>query len=173
MKKILILLATGIIILSGCVTQRRCQERYPCTGSTDTVKTSETVYIPHDSIIMIPGDSSYVEALIECKGNTARLMQIVQYGPGNRMSPPKIIIRDNIIRAECLIDSSLVSVRYYEKHVTEFQKTSKTVVVKENYLTGWQWFQVWLGRILFGVIIISLIVFLVRFFIKRYTGIKL
>lgn len=171
MKKIIVI---GIIILfSGCITQKKCQERYPCTGGTDSIVRTNTVFIPHDTIIQIPADSSYIEALIDCQGQTAKLMQIVQYGSGNKVKPPKITMTGNIIRAECKFDSANIAFRYYEKHIDKFEKTSKTVIVKENYITKIQGFWIITGQIAAGIACIVVLFFVARFFLKRYTGIKL
>lgn len=163
---------SGLIILitfSGCVSQRQCTKRFPCTGQTDTVIRSETVFIPHDTVIKIPADSSFIQALIDCRGQTAKLMQTVQYGTGKRANLPIVRIYHDTLFVECKFDSSGIAFRYYDTHKSEFLKTSKTVIVKENYLTGWQWFQIWAGRVLFGIVLIWIVVTLIR----RYTGIKL
>lgn len=168
-----IIIASIILIFSGCITQKRCQERYPCTGGTDSIIRTYTVFIPHDTIIQIPADSSYIEALIDCRGKTARLMQIVQYGAGNKVSPPVLMIKDNIVRAECKFDSANIAFRYYEKHTDKFEKTSQTVIVKENFITKGQGFWIITGQIAAGIFALVVLFFVARFFIKRYTGIKL
>jgi hypothetical protein len=58
MKYILIL----IVLFSGCVTQKRCSERFPCVSGKDSI------YIERlDTVeIILPGDSVIIETVVPC-----------------------------------------------------------------------------------------------------------
>ena len=51
-----------LTILSSCVTQRKCTERFPCISGKDSI------YIEHlDTVkIILPGDSVIIETVVPC-----------------------------------------------------------------------------------------------------------
>jgi len=55
-----------------------------------------------------------------------------------------------------------------EKHEKDLTTHVKTTIVKVPYVTGWQNFQIWLGRILLGIIGIGILFLIIKFGLKRF-----
>ena len=162
-----ILIAVGMIFLvTSCATQRRCAERFPCNGSVDTIVKDSVVYCVKDSIITIPPDSSAIQALIDCSEGQARLKQIIAYNAGETVKIPILKIRHDTLFVNCEADSMNIAFSWAEKNQYHLIRTSSVVVQKQNYLTGWQWFQLWTGRIFLILIIILLIYLALKYLIR-------
>lgn len=148
MKKIF-LSALILIMLSSCVTREKCDRMFPpqVTVKHDSIVTQ----IKHDSVIRMPGDSAWLKALIECQNGKPVITTIAnnQQTGSNSLKPQiSYIYKDNWLKVDCKVDSQKVYLTWTEKHV--MVSNEKTVVheTKVNYITGWQWFQIWGFRIL-------------------------
>jgi len=147
--------------LSGC-----CRQIAPL-ASTDTVQQTIIREVVRDSTIYLT-DSAGFRAALECDSlGRIRIKQIEDFYAGQFVKP-KIIIKDNYVKLDCKIDSGRVYLSWKEKHTSESLKTSQTVIQRVNYLTGWQWFQLWTGRIL----LIALLIFAGVKAVKLYLKLK-
>lgn len=153
MRNLLIL--ASIFFLASCVTQQRCLEKYPPKDSTTIV------YLPKDTTIYIPADSSMKLLYLGCYdslGNLTtdyiRLQGEVEQLQGRNVKPI-IIVKDKYIQVECLVDSSKVYLQWKEKHILNQDTLLKEVTT--NIVTSWQWFQIWSGRVFFIVLIAVII----------------
>lgn len=149
--------------------QKFCSGRYPCQGFSDTIVKDSICYIPRDSVIRIPADSSAITALLACVNQNGqltkekvKLMEIVNYKAGNRLGIPSIQVRDNYIQSKCKVDTLDIIHRWLEKHVNRYVKTSKITVQKVNFLTWWQTLWIRLGQIVTGLIALVLLWFILR-----------
>ena len=155
------------ILLHSCSLQKVCAGRYPCQGSADTVYRDSICYIPHDSLIQIPADSSAITALLACADENGKLtrdkvklMEIVSYKAGNRVGVPNFVIRDNYVEVKCKVDTLDIIHRWLEKHVNRYVKISKTTVQKVYTLTWMDglWKRIGIGAVIIvGLLIIYLI----------------
>lgn len=112
-----------------------------------------------DTIVRIQADSSMLRALVECDSlGQVRMRELLEYHAGERVRPPKVTIRDNVLTASAEVDSISVYMTLkdrYESHrgVTE---TIVTQIVEVNRLTWWQ--QLWIGigkSIALGLVILA------------------
>lgn len=155
MKTIYVLLIVAILgLMTGCITQKKCNERYP-PRVIDSVSYVERW---HDTTIYI-NDSAGITAVLEC--DTAGIVRIkaIKDHYSGQLIKPTVIIRDNILQAKCVIDSGAVASRWLERNFTSV----RVVVQRENYLTSFQSFLIWLGPILLGLIVIFVAI---RLFLK-------
>jgi hypothetical protein len=156
MKK-LILLFVAIALLSSCVTQKRCNKRFPCSGKTDTVTRTDYIETLKDTMIYLT-DSAFAQLYFECdKNGDVLLKKIMELQSGHYINP-KVIFKDKILYVNCNIDSAGILLHYKNILIKDFQKINNTVIVKENYFTKWQSFQIWVGRI-FMILLILLIIY--------------
>jgi hypothetical protein len=165
MIKAIIYLLVSVIVIAVIASLSSCH-RPPVVArndSTEKVIIRETVY---DTTYLIDSDSSWVQYLIECQGEKARLVQMVAMKPGENVRPPEVVIRDRYLTAKCKVDSFAVYQSMKVRDTTRITSVSSVVVKQENYLTGWQWFQVWAFRIMAGLIIVYLILIAVRKYVK-------
>ena len=161
-----ILKITSIILLFILVVSS-CKTIVP-TASVTTITKDSIVYIPKDTTVYLT-DSAGFRALLECDSlGEIRIKQIKDYYAGQFVKP-KIIIKDNYVSVDCKVDSAKIYVAWKEKHEIITTSSVTVKVDRQNYLTGWQWFQVWCGRVAMVVIGVVLIIFI----IKTYTKIQI
>jgi hypothetical protein len=145
-----------------------CKVQAPI-ASTDTVTKTVIQEVLRDTTIYIV-DSAGFRAALECDSmGQVRIRQIQDYYAGQFVKP-KVIVKDNWLRVDCRIDSGAVYVAWKQRtETTEQSVTTVKVPPPVNYVTGWQWAQIWAGRLL-----IALVVIYVGFkVLKRYTSLKL
>lgn len=135
------------------------------SDNKDSVRTDvryQVVEKLRDTTIWLPPDSALLEALIECdSAGQAQLRKIVALQAGRKLQAPSVQLKDNRLTAGCRIDSQAVYAtlkdryeRYDTSHYESHHNMMATVVeVPVNYVTGWQWFQIWCGRILLIILI--------------------
>lgn len=104
-----------------------------------------------DTVVRLAADSSLLRALVECDSlGQARLRELEEYRAGDRLPPPSVTIRDNILTATARVDSMAIYLtlkdRYSEAVQVEREVVTQTVEV--NRLTGWQRFWMRLGQLL-------------------------
>lgn len=142
-----------ITLFSSCATRERCARFFPQSQETSTH--SETVIreIVRDSLIPIPPDSSWLKALLECdSAGNVLLRQITELQAGQRVKP-SITLTGNILKVDCKVDSAAVYFSWKERHITKATDSLvfKTTTVPVNFVTDWQSFQIYLGRIFMAV----------------------
>jgi len=108
MKYILIL----IVLFSGCVTQKRCSERFPCTSSKDSI------YIERlDTVeIILPGDSVIIETVVPCNDFELKIEN------GKLLASLKVV-------------NGILQAKMNEKPDTVFRFTTNTVTITKEIPT--------------------------------------
>lgn len=147
-----------LLMLSGCK---------PCNNvaSSDTITRIEVKELVRDTTVYIT-DSSGLRAYLECDSlGRLRLKQITDYYAGQFVRP-EVVIKDNYVKVDCKIDSGRVYVAWKERHEKTQQTVTTTKIVKENYITGWQWFQIWVGRIGLFLLILAAAFFVAKMYFK-------
>lgn len=141
------------IVLIGMLVAGCCSNK-PITV-TEKVTVTETEYI-RDTVVMVQPDASMIRALLECDENrNVVVKQLLEWQTGKHVQPPQIVIRENVITATAKVDSFGIYMSWKQRE--KQTDTEKTVPVITNELTGWQWFQVWWGRIAFVLVAIWII----------------
>jgi hypothetical protein len=157
-----------IILLSACLFAlclAGCKTQAPI-ARTDTVTKTVIQELVKDTTIYLT-DSAGFRALLECDSlGQVRVKQIQDYYAGQFIKP-KVVIKDNYVTLDCKIDSAGVYVYWKERHESKEQTITTVNVVKENYVTGFQWAQIWAGR----VFVLLLLLYVAYRVLKRYTAI--
>lgn len=104
-----------------------------------------------DTFVKIRPDEAVLQAYLECDSNGKVLLkQLLAYEAGERLKPPKIVIRDNVLKAEAKTDSMAVYLalkdRYFERNAGMEREVVRRVEV--NVLTGWQKFRIGIGNVI-------------------------
>ena len=101
-----------------------------------------------DSIVQIPADSAWLKAFLACDSLGNVYLNAIEEHKGENIQIASPEIRYNAMKISATIDSSQIYLQWKERHST---RDSMRVVVQPplevNRVTGWQWFQIWLGRI--------------------------
>lgn len=159
---IIIALALGAVVFGIMFLLSGCKTVAPVTrnDSVQRIVIRETI---HDTAIVIQSDSSAIKWLVKCQGDKAQLMELLSYQPGHNVRPPTVTLKGNVLTANCKVDSQLVYNRLKVRDTTQFLSVSKVVVDRVNYLTPWQWAQVWMGRAFMGLIVVLIAWFVWKF----------
>lgn len=143
--KCVILLLFCVTILSSCVTQKRCNDKFPPIISMSDSNSSSQIIIYKDTVVhdTIPGDTIFVEVLLECDKN------------GKLINKPKTIVHSDIfidvyfsiknnkplievIRKPIYRDYLFQKI-YNEKITSHFTKNSTVATVVEYKIPVWVW----------------------------------
>lgn len=164
MKNIFLFLSV-IWMLSACVTQKRCSEKYPCVSSTTEYVHDTVVETIHDTTLVIKKDSSYIEAYLECDSSGRVLINQISQLDG-KISRLKFQLKNNVIYVECKVDSLSVYLSWKNRYESKTQVKTNTITKTTNILTQWQIFQLWLGRILLVIILVYVAVKIIRRYVS-------
>ena len=95
--------------------------------STDSVVVREVL---RDTVVTVEADSSLLRALVECDSlGQAHLRQLAEYRAGDRLPPPKVSIRDNVLTATAAVDSMAIYLTLKDRF-TESTKIEREVVTQ-------------------------------------------
>jgi len=166
MIKLGFLILLLIVSLTGCISEQRCQKRYPPAERTETVIQHDTVTSVKDSLIPLPADSGLIRALLECREGKVVISQIQEIRPGKKIVP-FIDLKNNILTAGAKIDSSSIYFAWKETHIRE-SKVQLKVIEKPVYkVTGFQNFLTWSGMIGWMILLLVIGTALIRAYIKK------
>lgn len=104
-----------------------------------------------------------IQALIECDSlGRARIKELQRYQAGERLKPPTVVIRDNILSASANCDSLELKIKWIEQELEHYKNNNQTITKTEyievNRLTWWQTLCIWIGRISL-MLIVALIIY--------------
>ena len=153
-------------LLSGCISERRCAERYPPAVRSDVFVQHDTVTCVRDSLILLPADSGLIKALLECQDGKVVVKEILEVKPGKRVVP-FLQLKNNILTTGAKIDSSSIYFSWKETHIRESRIEFTTIEKPVYKVTGLQNFLIWSGGIAWVIIVILVGIKLIRFYLKR------
>ena len=153
-------------LMSGCISEKRCAERYPPAERLDVFVQHDTVSCVKDSLIPLPADSGLIKALLECQDGKVVVKEILEIKPGKRVVP-FFSVQNNVLTTGAKIDSSSIYFAWKETHIRESRIESRTIEKPVYKVTGLQNFLIWSGGIAWAIIIILVGINLIRFYLKR------
>lgn len=155
-----------VVSSAGCISEQRCQKRYPPAERTETVIQHDTVTSVRDSLIPLPADSGLIRALLECREGKVTIRQIEQIKPGKRVVP-FIELKNNVLTTGAKIDSSSIYFTWKETHIRETKVQVKVIEKPVYTVTGFRNFLIWSGGIAWSILLALIGFALVRAFIKK------
>lgn len=172
MKRIF-LLCIVLLLLSSCMTTRlerqqnrrlaKC-EKFGCNNlqSDSMMVIRETVTIREDTTIFVhvPGSIKHDTTKVVVKDPVTGMINSEKSILHTEFATSLAWVENGRLKHELIQKDSLMSIRIQDAiRITREQEHSKQVTklppVRANFVTGWQWFQIWLGRI----IIITCLIF--------------
>lgn len=132
--------------LAGCRTTK--------VLSSDKSTTADSVVIVErirDTVVTVGADSSMMRALLECDSlGQVRLKELLDYRTGQRLQPPAIYIRDNVLTAAAKVDSTAIYMQLKDRLETRSTRHDQTttITVEVNKLTWWQTLWLTLGKLM-------------------------
>lgn len=154
------------MLMTGCISEKRCARRFPPEMKTEVFVRHDTITKVKDSLIPLPADSGLIRALLECQDGKVVVKEILDVKPGRRVVPT-FSIENNVLSAGAKIDSSAIYFTWKQSHIRE-SKTETITIEKVVYrVNGFQSFLIWSGGI--SLIIIALFIgySLIRFYLMR------
>ena len=151
MRKMLIILLAAL--LATCSPSLKLQSSQ--TEATDTVTVTEQV---RDTVVVLERDQSMLRALLECDSvGQVQMRRLMEYQAGNRLKPPDIEVRDNVLTATAQADSMAIYLTLKDRIERHTSTRKEFQVVEVNRLNTWQrtWMRIGqvsaVSLILFGV----------------------
>ena len=155
-----------VVSMTGCISEQRCQKRYPPAERTETFIQHDTVTSVKDSLIPLPPDSGLIRALLECREGKVVIRQIEEIKPGKRVVP-FIDLKNNVLTTGARIDSSSIYFSWKETHIRETKVQVKVIEKPVYTVTGFRNFLIWSGGIAWSILLVLIGFALVRAFIKK------
>ena len=153
-------------LMSGCISEKRCAERYPPAERTTVIVQHDTVTCVKDSLIPLPADSGLIKALFECQDGKVVVKEILEIKPGKHVVP-FFSVQNNVLTTGAKIDSSSIYFAWKETHIRESRIESRTIEKPVYKVTGLQNFLIWSGGIAWAIIVMLLAIKLILYYIKR------
>jgi hypothetical protein len=159
--KQLILFLIAAFTLSSCVTQRACDRKFPPQQTTTIIR---------DSIVIYRDTTIYITLPREVVTLTDTVVVYIREGfPESDRSELHgtfawtwAQVKKGRLLHELHQNDTTIA-RTIERAIRDARvtETIEKVVVREvNYVTGWQWFQIWAGRLLMFALLIIIFLFL-------------
>jgi len=156
MKKLLIL---SLVIISGCISQRRidkiCQNCPTKTVTKDSI-TTVTQVVTQDTTIQLPSDSAWYRLWLEC--DTANNVIVVKSETTNGATVKTgYTLKDNVIKSTCVVDSLDVVLKWNEKHTTKTVTHEKESVLQPKKRSFWSGLLLFVLGLVVGALTATLI----------------
>lgn len=122
---------------------------------TETTKTITKTEIIQDTVFEIQKDSSYYKAYLECVNGKVVISpkSIVESQRGNYLQPPKVNIKDNILKVDCTAEAQKLFASWKDTYIKEHQATTEKIPYPvEKQLSWWQKTQMILGDVFLVII---------------------
>ena len=152
--------------LTGCISEQRCQKRYPPAERTETFVQHDTITCVKDSLIPMPADSGLIRALLECQDGKVIVRQIEEILPGKKVVP-FIDLKNNVLTTGARIDSSSIYFAWKETHIRESSFQLKVIEKPVYKVSGFQNFLIWSGGVAWSILLFLIGFALIRAFIKK------
>lgn len=168
MKNILFVILIAFIATS-CCTEKRCAKRYPPKIIDSVFTSTDTTNHTRDTTVYTPEYISLYRALIDCDSNHMATIKYYESIDNGKLvleiTQPDL--KNNTIYLKCKVDSQAVALKWNEKHITKNKVEIKYFPSETNIITGWQWFQIYCGRILWVLIIILSVYLFIKYKFKK------
>ena len=155
-----------IVSSAGCISEQRCQKRYPPVERTETLVQHDTVTTVKDSLIPLPADSGLIRALLECREGKVVVKQIEEIKPGKKVVP-FIALKNNVLTTGAKIDSGSIYFAWKETHIRDTKVQLKVIEKPVYTVTGFRNFLIWSGGIAWSILLALIGFALVKAFIKK------
>ena len=112
----------------------------PCRQITETVYRTQVREVVRDSVVVIPPDTSWLTALLECDSlGKVRIAEILTMQPGYRIHPPAPVIIDNILTVTAEVDSFSVYLKLKDRYIESEKTTTHTeyIHIKQRGFFWW------------------------------------
>jgi len=126
--------------------------------SVNTLESKRVTITPREVPVTIKADSSQAAFKLDVKPDGKIEANKIISVAGNRAAEPWVEVDTaGVLRVKCPCLEVTENVTVTDTKEETNKTTTITKVEYTNVLTGWQWFQVWTGRIVAGLIFLWLV----------------
>lgn len=154
-----LLIIWALFVLASCDAQKRLQRHCDkCPKETkDSIITNTITETKYDTITT-PADSSWYNALLECKNGKVVIKDTTTKSGTTIAKKPKVTIKDNKLTVECVCDTAKIIHSYKQTNtVTEKFHTERIPKYIEKELTKLQGWYMKIGKFVFWALAVLLI----------------
>lgn len=150
MKKVIIL---WFMFLAVLLFMTSCGSKKPIV--VEKTKTVTETIRERDTVIQVEVDSSAYKALIECQNGKPVIKEVIESKSGTNLKKPKVELNANgELAVDCETELRELRFKLRDKEKTSIETIEIPIEVPAE-ISGWQWFQIWAGR-LFLLLLIGL-----------------
>jgi hypothetical protein len=155
MKNITILFF-ALLMLSGCITQQKCDRKFPCKGhdSLSVITNTKLVYRDTTIYVYLPGQTVRDTVKIYLDANSIMHSDVSKLYTS--LAESWAWVENGKLMHRLTQNDTLLAQHIKNAIMQSFSTVTtsenKTIIKEVNRINGWQWFQIWVGR-LFALII--------------------
>jgi hypothetical protein len=126
----LIWIAALVFISASCITQKKCQKRFPPEASVKDSSHTEIIIEKRDSIIHVPGETIYDTIRLECDTLTHKIKPVLRKKSGTR-TEYRAIGQDDylLLEVSCLAKDILITNLKEQLKISKSKEVTKTIPV--------------------------------------------
>lgn len=149
-----------VLSLGACSSSRKAKSNLIQVPVMEKIQVNNRL-VP----VYIPPDSATIKALFECDSlNNVRLKELTELKSSSATTD--FTFQNNTLRYKADFKRDSVRVQVRDSIIEREVPVEVPVPYEVNILTGWQWFQIWLGRILGGLLLIFVGFKIAKIFLK-------
>ena len=100
--------------------------------------------VVRDTVVSVRPDSSLIRAVLECDSlGQVHIKELTDFKNGQRLRPPDLSIKDNILTATSYLDSLSIYLTLRDRYTDAYHDKGTVQIVEVNRLTWWQ--KMWVG----------------------------
>lgn len=170
MKKALFYWFTFLLILLAMTSCRSYKPAVVTENRTET--NTETL---HDTVFKTEPDTSAYKANLGVNPGAngkskIAIVEVVKTKPGKYVTVPTVKILDNTLYVDCEARAQELFAFWKSKQSVKKEVIEKPVFI-EHQLTFFESLQIWIGRVLLGLLILIIIIWLIKKLLSAY-GLK-
>lgn len=137
-----------VLLFVGCI---------PCKEVSTTIIERDTIEVVRDSTIVMPGDSAWFRALLECDSMNNILMREFEMQQGSTVKQ-KVKFLDRYIYVVAEVDSNAIYIQWKELHTSNKEYKLEVTTEYVKVYPKWLVITAFAGAMLFITVLIYIII---------------
>ncbi|MDA3943728.1 MAG: hypothetical protein PF694_09345 [Bacteroidetes bacterium] len=162
----IILFSVLLLLVSSCITKKDLAEMFPnSVVVSDSITTiTKTIYRDTTIFVYLPGDTIVKREIVYVNNGIANSRESklrTDFAWSTAQVINGVLVHD-LVQIDSLLKIEIDSAIQLHSTLTDKNRIEK-IFIETNKLTGWQWFQIWLGRIFMIILVLFIGYFYVRY----------
>lgn len=139
-----------VLIAASVLFMVSCKSPQPLLIESEKVLMETIREEVRDTVIVIKQDQALLKALLKCDSlGQVSMMEILEYQAGNRLKPPDVKIKDNVLEATAYADSLEIYLKLKDYYKERNEAVTITEYIEVNKLTNWQKIRIYIANAIF------------------------